>query len=221
MTMVHAPAARGTAVVSAKKQRAEQPVSFTSRNNGRLGPFTLLHLFALEIAIGIGAGVYGATFGDPPAQAWPWYTAGGVAVLLILVPVFLRSGGVWLYQAIPMRRRLAGRRRQLGLSNEVLHGLAPDLGIVGIVERDTDIGIAHDDNGWFAGLAMGGVDGVTEPVPLNRLSRIFTESGVPVSAIQVVGHTVPIGLSGHDGSAASTSYQELLGGLPAVVHHTS
>jgi type VII secretion protein EccE len=221
MTMVHAPAARGTAVVSAKKQRAEQPVSFTSRNTGRLGPFTLLHLFAVEIAIGVAAGVYGVTMDSPVNQAWPWYAGGGVAVLLLLVPVFLRSGGVWLYQALPMRRRLAGRRQQLGLSKEVLHGLAPDLGIVGIVERETDIGIGHDEAGWFAALAMGGIDGVTEPVPLNRLARLFTESGVPVSAIQVVGHTVPIGLTGHDGSPASQSYQELLGGLPAVVHHTS
>lgn len=221
MTMVQAPAARGTAVVAAKKQRPEQPVSFTSRNTSRLGPFTLLHLFAVEIAVGVGVGVYGTNADKPVQEALPWYIGGGVVLLLLLVPVFLRSGGVWLYRAIPMRRRLAGRRQQLGLSKEVLHGLAPDLGIVGIVERDTDIGIGHDDGGWFAGLAMGGVDGVTEPVPLNRLARLFTESGVPVSAIQVVGHTVPIGASGHDGSAASMSYQELLGGLPAVVHHTS
>lgn len=221
MTMVQPPRARGTAVVAAKKQRTEQPVSFTSRNTSRLGPFTLLHLFAVEVAIGVAAGIVGITLNKPTPSAMPWYIGGGVTILLLLVPVFLRSGGVWLYQAIPMRRRLAGRRQQLGLSNEPLHGLSPDLGISGIVERDTDIGIGHDEGGWFAALAMGGVDGVTEPVPLNRLARLFTESGVPVSAIQVVGHTVPIGLSGHDGSPASQSYQELLGGLPAVVHHTS
>ncbi|HZE39024.1 MAG TPA: type VII secretion protein EccE [Stackebrandtia sp.] len=219
--MVHAPAARGTAAVAAKRQRADESVSFTAHNNGRLGPFTLVHLFAVELAIGIGAGVYTLNQHAPMNKALPWYIGAGVAVVLVLLPVFLRGGGVWLYQAIPMRRRLAGRRYQPGLSKEVIHGIAPDLGIVGIVERDTDIGIGHDDGGWFAALAMGGVDGVTEPVPLNRLARLFTESGVPVSAIQVVGHTVPIGLSGHDGSAASRSYQELLNGLPAVVHHTS
>lgn len=222
MTMVqHSAPARGTAAVAPKRQRAEEPIAFQRRNNGKLGPFTLLHLFAIEAAIGVGAGVYTLNAGKTMQQALPWYVGGGVLILLLLVPTFLRGGGVWLYQAIPMRRRLTGRRRQAGLSKEALHGIAPDLGIVGIVERDTDIGIGHDDGGWFAALSMGGVDGVTEPVPLDRLARLFTESGVPVSAIQVVGHTVPIGLVGHDGSPASMSYQELLAGLPAVVHHTS
>ncbi|TWJ07637.1 type VII secretion protein EccE [Stackebrandtia albiflava] len=221
MTMVQAPAARGTAVVAEKRQRIEQAASITARNNGRLGPFGLIHLFVVEVVIGMAAGIYTVTMDAPTDQAVIWYAGGGVAALLLLVPVFARSGGVWLYQAIPMRRKLKARQRQLGLSQEPLHGLAPDLGIVGIVERDTDIGIGHDDGGWFAGLAMGGIDGVTEAVPLDRLARLFTESGVPVSAIQVVGHTVPIGLAGHDGSPAAASYQELLGGLPAVVHHTS
>ena len=221
MTMVQAPAARGTAVVAEKRQRVEQAASITTRNNGQLGPFRLVHLFAVEIVIGMAAGIYTVTQEMPLSSAAFWYGGGVVAALLILIPVFARSGGVWLYQAIPRRRRLKVRQRQLGLSPEPLHGLAPDLGIVGITERDTDIGIGHDDGGWFAALAMGGVDGVTEAVPLDRLARLFTESGVPVSAIQVVGHTVPIGLAGHDGSAAAASYQELLGGMPAVVHHTS
>ncbi|CAM3531612.1 type VII secretion protein EccE [Stackebrandtia soli] len=222
MTMVHAPAARGTAVVAEKKQRAEEPVSFASRNSGRLGAFSYGHLFAIEVIIGIAAGVYTATAGKPMNAALPWYIGGGVAALVILVVMFARSGGMWLYQAIPMRRRLAGRRsRPTGMSKEALHGLSPDLGIVQIEDRDIEIGIGADDGGWFAAIEMGGVDGITEAVPLTRLSRLFTESGVPVSAIQVVGHTVPIGLVGHDGSPAAASYQELLGGIPAVVHHTS
>ncbi|TQL78358.1 type VII secretion protein EccE [Stackebrandtia endophytica] len=221
MTMVQAPAARGTAVVAEKRQRIEQAASITARNDGRLGPFGLVHLFAAEIVVGMAAGIYTVTQDQPVQSAVPWYVGGFVAALLVLIPVFARSGGVWLYQAIPRRHRMKARQRQLGLSPEALHGIAPDLGIVGITERDTDIGIGHDEGGWFAALAMGGVDGVTEAVPLDRLARLFTESGVPVSAIQVVGHTVPIGLAGHDGSAAAASYQELLGGLPAVVHHTS
>ena len=221
MTMVQAPAARGTAVVAEKRQRIEQAASITTRNNGQLGPFRLIHLFAAEVVVGMAAGFYTIARDLPGTTAAFWYGGGAVVAILILVPVFARSGGVWLYQALPRRHRLKARQRQLGLSPEPLHGLAPDLGIVGITERDTDIGIGHDEGGWFAALAMGGVDGVTEAVPLDRLARLFTESGVPVSAIQVVGHTVPIGMAGHDGSAAAASYQELLGGMPAVVHHTS
>ncbi|MGH8792543.1 MAG: type VII secretion protein EccE [Stackebrandtia sp.] len=220
MTMVHAPAA-GRARVAEKKQRAEEPVYFDARNTGRLGPFKLVHVIAAEIVVGIAAGVYNVTADQVPMRALPWYIGAAVAAVLILVPVYGRSGGMWLYQAVPLRRRLSARRAQPQVDAEVLHGLAPDLGIVGVDERDTDIGVGYDDNGWFAVMALGGADGITEAVPLVRLARLFTESGVPVSSIQVVGHTVPVGLSGSDGSAASLSYQELLGGLPAVVHHTS
>lgn len=224
MTMVHAHAsvpAAGRARVSERKQRAEEPVYFDARNPGRIGPVKLVHLIAVEVAIGIAAGVYGVTAGEELLRALPWLIGGAAAITLILVPVFGRSGGMWLYQAAPLRRKLSARRAQPQVDAEVLHGLAPDLGIIGIEERDTDIGVGYDDHGWFASLSLGGSDGITEAVPLVRLARMFTESGVPVSSIQIVGHTVPIGLSGSDGSAASLSYQELLGGLPAVVHHTS
>src|SRR5690606_30545012 len=59
----------------------------------------------------------------------------------------------------------------------------------------------------------------TKAIPLERLERLFDETSVPVTAVQLVGHTTPVGLSAYDNSAASRSYRELLGDYPAVVHH--
>lgn len=212
MTMVQTPtSARGTAAV--RMEVADEPVAFSARRAGRLGPFTLVHLIGLEVAAGA---VLGTVFYEPPVQI-----SGAAGALLILLFIFWPSSGRWLYQTIPLRRRLSARQRaDIEGSHEVLHELAPDLGITGIEDRDTDIGVGHDNGGWFAVLELGGPEGTTEPVPFQRLARLFEESAVPVSAIQILGHTVPVGVAGYDGSPAATSYQELLAGTPAVVHYT-
>jgi type VII secretion protein EccE len=207
--------ARGTASVqTAQDGPAEgETVSFTTRSSGRLGPITVAQLISVEVALTIAASVL--PFG------LPFQAAGGALALLILVLTFWRSGDYWWYQTVPLRSRLRRRVRALDPEQltEVLHRIAPDLGITGVESRDENIGIGHDNGGWFAVIEIGSTDGVTKAIPLERLERLFDETSVPVTAVQLVGHTTPVGLAAYDNSAAARSYRELLGNYPAVVHH--
>ncbi|GLZ81839.1 hypothetical protein Afil01_66460 [Actinorhabdospora filicis] len=214
MTMVQAPPrARGSAQIRGAQKR-ENKVAFTASIRNRLGPFTIAQLVAVELA----AVAVAATITKAP----PFQIAGGAVALVLLIAVFARSGGRWLYQAFPARRRLSARRRAAMQvrDDDLLEQLSPDVSVSRVEDRDTIIGVARDGGGWFAALAMGGPDGIGAPVPFERLARLFTEAGAPVSAIQVVAHTVPVGVA-IQGSPAAQSYQELLGGTAAVVHQTS
>lgn len=207
--------ARGTASVQVTDRGAGDPISFTVRSSGQLGPLTLFQLITVELALAIA--LVGLVF------PLPFQIGGGVLALLIIVVAFIRSGDRWWYQTVPLRARLNARIKALDpdQTNDVLHRVAPDLGINGVEDRDNSIGIGHDNGGWFTVLALGSADGVTQAIPLERLERLFDESSVPVTAVQIVGHTTPVGLAAYDKSPAARSYQELLGGVPAVVHHKS
>ena len=215
MTMVQqAPArARGSAQIRGAAKR-ENKIAFTAALRNRLGPFTIAQLVAIEVA----AVAIVATLGRPQ----PFLIGAGVLAAILFLVFFLRSGGRWMYQTMPMRRRLKARRKAAMQvkDDDLLEQLSPDIAISRVEDRDTVIGVARDGGGWFAALAMGGPDGIDAPVPFERLTRLFTEAGAPVSAIQVVAHTVPVGIA-IQGSPAAQSYQELLGGTAAVVHQTS
>ncbi|MEV0650266.1 type VII secretion protein EccE [Phytomonospora sp. NPDC050363] len=214
MTMVQAPPrARGSATIRGAAKR-ENRIAFTASVRNRLGPFTITQLVAIELA----AVAVGATLGRP----LPFLIGGGVVAFVLLIAVFIPSGGRWLYQSVPMRRRLKARRKAAMQvrDDDLLEQLSPDISVSRVEDRDAVIGVARDGAGWFAALAMGGPDGIGAPVPFERLTRLFTEAGAPVSAIQVIAHTVPVGVA-IQGSPAAQSYQELLGGTAAVVHQTS
>ncbi len=208
--------ARGTASVQAQQQGgpvAGESVVFTTRSSGRLGPLTVAQLIAVELALTIA--LASLAFGTIALAA-----GGGVA-LIVLVVVFWRKGDYWWYQTWALKSRMRRRIRALDPEQltEVLHRIAPDLGITGVEDRDENVGIGHDNNGWFTVIEIGTTDEGTKAVPLERLERLFDETSVPVTAVQLVGHTTPVGLAAYDNSPASRSYRELLGDYPAVVHH--
>lgn len=207
--------ARGTASVQAQQEGPApgETVVFTTRSSGRIGPLTVAQLIAIEVALAIALACL-------PFEL-PVQIAGGAVALIVMVVVFWRKGDHWWYQTVPLRSRLKRRVRALDPEQltEVLHRIAPDLGITGVEDRDENVGIGHDNGGWFSAIEIGSTDGVTKAIPLERLERLFDETSVPVTAVQLVGHTTPVGLSAYDNSAASRSYRELLGDYPAVVHH--
>lgn len=207
--------ARGTASVQSQQEGPApgETVVFTTRSSGRIGPLTVAQLIAIEVALAI-------ALACRPFEL-PVQIAGGAVALIVMVVVFWRKGDHWWYQTVPLRSRLKRRVRALDPEQltEVLHRIAPDLGITGVEDRDENVGIGHDNGGWFSAIEIGSTDGVTKAIPLERLERLFDETSVPVTAVQLVGHTTPVGLSAYDNSAASRSYRELLGDYPAVVHH--
>ncbi|WP_199039481.1 type VII secretion protein EccE [Glycomyces salinus] len=216
MTMMQAgEQARGTASVQAQQDGPApgETVVFTTRSSGRLGPITVVQLIAVEIALTIALACM--------AFPLPIMAAGGGVALIIVVIAFWRKGDYWWYQTVPLRSRLRRRVRSLDPEQltEVLHRIAPDLGITGVEDRDENVGIGHDNSGWFSVIEIGSTDEGTKAVPLERLERLFDETSVPVTAVQLVGHTTPVGLAAYDDSAAARSYRELLGQYPAVVHH--
>jgi type VII secretion protein EccE len=217
MTMLQAQQqARGTASVQTDPGTAPAPgetVVFTIRSSGRLGPLTVAQLITVELALTLALACL--AFGMIAAAA------GGAVALVVLVLVFWRKGDYWWYQTWPLKSRMKRRIRSLDPEQltEVLHRIAPDLGITGIEDRDENVGIGHDNGGWFSVIEIGITDEGTKAVPLERLERLFDETSVPVTAVQLIGHTTPVGLSAYDNSPASRSYRELLGDYPAVVHH--
>lgn len=217
MTMLQAQQqARGTASVQAQQGAGPTPgesVVFTTRSSGKLGPLTVAQLITVELALLIPLACLAISL---IAAA-----AGGGVALVVLILVFWRKGDYWWYQTWPLKSRMKRRVRSLDpeLATEVLHRIAPDLGITGIEDRDENVGIGHDNGGWFSVIEIGTTDEGTRAVPLERLERLFDETSVPVTAVQLIGHTTPVGLSAYDNSPASRSYRELLGDYPAVVHH--
>ncbi|WP_025272690.1 type VII secretion protein EccE [Haloglycomyces albus] len=207
--------ALGRAVVSADASDEVDPraVSFTARGSGRLGPLTLAQLVIFELAAllvvgGLQLGLIHLAVGS------------GIALVLV-VTMLLRSGDRWWYQTIPLKRRL--RRRVYSLDpqqhTDVLHRIAPDLGVKGVEVRDESVGFGQDAGGWFTIIQINATDDVIQEIPLERLERLFDGSTTPVTSLQLVGHTTPVGLAAYSNNPAAQSYRELLGNTPVVIHH--
>ncbi len=158
---------------------------------GYLGPVTALQIIVIELAAVTVAVVVAAT----RARSLALLAVALFVANLLVVAVFIRSGGTWWYQQRLARSRLARRRRAARAATDPVTALAPGLSIRTVFDRGSRIGVGQDSNGWYAVLeAMqpqtlrGERSGL---LPLDRLVRVFSESAVPVSALQVVSHTVP------------------------------
>ncbi|MFC4334811.1 type VII secretion protein EccE [Salininema proteolyticum] len=206
--------ARGRAVVSASAEEMEPgSVSFTRRGSGRLGPVTLTQLVVFELAAI--AAVAALQFGMIPAAV-----AGGIGLVMIIV-VLLRRGDHWWYQTVALKRRLNRRVDSLDPEQhtDVLHRIAPDLGVKGVEVRDELVGFGQDSGGWFTIIQINPTEDVIPKIPLDRLERLFDGSTTPVTSLQLVGHTTPVGLASYSNNPAAQSYRELLGNTPVVIHH--
>ena len=164
-----------------------------------------------------------AVIGRP---GWALLTVAAVA-LPLLVLVFGRSGGHWWIDLLTLRwsyhrRRLTQHPDSREPRLAALGALAPGLTVTTVEHHGRSIGIAHDDAGWFAGMALppaAGVRGDARPaLRLGTLLPRLGDAGGSLSAVQIVVHTVPAlgrGLS-EDGQPATLSYATLAAGLPAL-----
>jgi type VII secretion protein EccE len=191
------------------------PLRLTApRGRGRLLGLRTGQLVALEIAA---LAVLATLRGPLPLTA-----ATGAAALIIALSTLGRSHGRWWYEAYlagrRLRRRRAARRadRHPDPRMAALRELAPALRIAETDERGTSLGIAQDAAGWFAALEVapgGGVLMRARPaVPLGQLAALLDEHAAPLSALQVVVHTVPAPVASLAADApAVVSYRQLTG----------
>lgn len=157
---------------------------------------------------------------------------GGVLGFVLLVLAFMRSGGRWWLSRLALRARFRRRGRAArgdrGHDHRmaVLRELSPALTIDAAEERGVPMGVGYDGTGWFAAAEIEiGSDGVFsdvgEALPLGVLARTLLEEEFPVSAVQLVTHTVPAPTIALDGrSPCQQSYRELIAaaGNTAVAH---
>lgn len=210
----------------------DESQSFVARRRrGRVGQLAVYQLVAVEVAV---LAVVLSLFSGAPLMI------GGAALLALalLVAAFGRANGRWWYEQVALRRHMRQRRdeaaaavlaarvrdpqladpRYRDVRVAALAGVAPPELTVRLVEdRGTRIGVGQDSGGWFAVLTVAPWPSLTGArdalLAMDRLARVFTESPVPVSALQVVSHTVPAPVGVIDAQApCMRSYAELLGG---------
>ncbi|SFF21203.1 type VII secretion protein EccE [Actinoplanes philippinensis] len=179
------------------------------RRRGRLGPLSIVHIIAIELAaVAILAGI------GADGNVIALVTAGLVAVVLLVVTWTPTAAG-WWYERQVVRARLRRRNRAARAVRPdtvrhrpltALAGLAPGLTVRAVADRGATIGVGQDPGGWFAALSVTGDD----RLPLDRLTRLFEDSSIPVSALAVTSQTVPAPSTLLDPAApARTSYLEL------------
>lgn len=149
--------------------------------------------------------------------------AGGVLGFILLLVVFAGSGGRWWMSKLAMRsryrRRRAAARMAAGRDQRMaaLRELSPALSVDAAEERGGRMGVGYDGSGWFAvaeiEVGTSGVFGDSgEPLPLGVLAKALLEEEFPVSALQLVTHTVPAPTVALTGQApCQQSYRELVG----------
>jgi type VII secretion protein EccE len=98
-----------------------------------------------------------------------------------------------------------------------LAGLALDLTVKAITDRGNAIGIGQDRMGWFAAVAITGLDGQVV-LRLDWLARLLSDFSVPVSSLQVVVRQAPFAHPPDEQTYCAMSYRELLGAAPAPVN---
>jgi type VII secretion protein EccE len=176
------------------------------------------HLVILELAVA--AVVLAAAAGNLPAMALI-----SAAALVLVLTIFGRADGRWIYEWVVARWRL--QRRRAGTSRlraalgsaqpaaVALASLAPRLIIRGVPDRGRTIGVGHDREGWFAAVALGTWDDVWGQrdvrLELERLSRLLDESVMPVSSVQVLTYQTVTPSAFVGDTAVARSYRELLG----------
>ena len=166
----------------------------------------------------------------------------GAGAAALLAAVLGRVDGRWLYEEFAarwrIRRRRAEQARAVAASPGEAQGvgaaggsalgvLAPGCSVISVTDRNRNIGVGSDDDGWFAGLAIGTwsevVGSTSAEITLDQLARMVEESSVPLSVLQLVTYTTPAaGGASNDKSSAKAppavrSYLELLGPQPCPV----
>ena len=211
-------------VATDPRRRVPPRTAFTvRRRRGALGDFPAGRVMTAEIAL-IAIGV--AALADDPVVR---IAAGAVAVFLVVV-VSARLGGRWWLTHLP--RRAALRSRQQAAQDAVaavrrtgdarlmaLAAMAPGGAIREYRDRGGTIGIGQDEHGWYCALVVApfsSLDGTRQAAfTLDRLARLFTETSVPVSRVQVVTCVLPAPTALLPANSPLTqSYRELTGADP-------
>jgi type VII secretion protein EccE len=157
--------------------------------------------------------------------------AGALATLVLLTAALGRVGGRWWYEAFAAwlrlrHRRRAGSRAARGVRTAgpyavELAALAPYLHVQTATYRDMPMGVAADELGWFAAVAVTGRDGLSRgegaALRLDWLARLVGEPAAPTSAVQVVVRQAGLP-SGDPRLPHARSYQELRDSLGVVPH---
>lgn len=210
MTMTEAPPTQ-----SNQRTGSAVPSLSVERRRGRLGNVGVGQIVAIEVA----ALAVAATLGRPV-----WLRAGaGIAALILLLAMFARRDGRWWYESVRVRRRFHRRARTPPAiptgADPVTAGLArlaPGLTAVDVVDRRTRFGVGQDAGGFFVVLeVMPWRDGDGRrrgELSLDALADLLASTTVPLSALQVVIHVVPVPTGVLDWRApCSGSYLELVG----------
>jgi type VII secretion protein EccE len=153
------------------------------RRRGRIGRFHVGQIVVVQLA----AAVALAAYPQPDVVFLPVL---GVC-LAVAAATLAPRGHRWWYEDVPRRWALRRRRRRrppTGVDPR-LAALAPGLVIEEITDRGLQIGIGMDSDGWYAALAVG--DPAGGPARPDRLVQLLSQASAPVSALQVVHHTVP------------------------------
>ena len=208
-------AVRAAARVTDDARPAGPAVLAPRRRPGYLGPVHLTQLVVAEAAL---VAVVAAVAGGPLAVA----VAAAGAVLLFALALGRRQHRWWLEHRM-MRWRYARRRRAVPAAGDgddprlaALRVLAPGLTVTDVPVADgAQVGVARDDAGWFAVVAIGTRapmrDDPGDRLPLDVLTAALADMDQPGAVLQVVRHTVPaLGVDADPASPAGRSYQQVL-----------
>src|SRR5690606_20548340 len=154
------------------------------RSRGRIGRLHVGQIVVLQLA----AAAALTTYPQPDAVFLPVL---GVC-LAVAGATLAPSGRRWWYEDVARRwaLRVRHRRRPPAGGDPRLAALAPGLAVEEITDRGLRIGIGMDGDGWYAALSVG--DPAGGPARPDRLVQVLTRVSAPVSALQVVHHTVPV-----------------------------
>ncbi|MGA8114017.1 MAG: type VII secretion protein EccE, partial [Actinocatenispora sp.] len=130
----------------------------------------------------------------------PWWVTAvvglGAAVVIVVAVGRVRQRSLLEHLALTWsyhrRRRLAVLPTAPGLA--VFAQVAPDLEVRPVEHRGDIVGVAHDETGWYAGIALGQRNWMrgdgSVPVPVGTFARLLAETGCGAH-LQIVTHTVP------------------------------
>ena len=202
------------------------PAAKPVRRPGHVGSLSVAQIVLAEVAVLVAVGA--ATRGLIPGLI------AAVAALAVLILVFARRGHRWwmehrLIARQHRRRRAAAVDTSASPALAALRTLAPRLAIHDVTAPDgARVGVARDESGWFAAVAMTPTDPVhaeAAPIPIDALVGVLADVDHPGVVLQLVTHTVPApSLDLHAASLAGSSYRQLtgvFGPVPVPAHRES
>ncbi len=139
-----------------------------------------------------------------------------LAVVALAIILGRRGGRWWLEQQIVLWEYRHRKRTRAAAQPESHLGamrlLAPELAVHNVVSGDGPaIGVARDEEGWFAAAAIVSAPAWEVPVPLQALVSALVGTGQAGMRVQLVSHAVPAPIfTVGPISAVGRSYRELL-----------